>query len=205
METQKLPNEEQNEFVASVQATFQVLKNTIFSSDKIAQLPSSGVVDEDLNSFVDMLVKNIVSGPMQEDFGGEEILTAINNNKALAFSGAFIDMAEKSIDIAFKASNAIDNKVFKDFRDFFAISILAYLVENKASEKSLLGFIQNYSISDKRTMTFKSCLDDFFYTEQEDITGPSTLALFLHKTFEGEDKKTTVWNMPPHSDTIFRY
>lgn len=205
------PNNKQQEFLDSIQDTFQeLLKNHFDGSDManiaIAESQKVRLQAEDLSTFLEHLIGSIVTGPLQEVFTGAEIITAINNNKAIAYSGAFIDMAEKAISLAFVESEKIERETCKDFRDFFALSMMSYLLDNGNNIQSIAGFTQGNTIADRRNTTFRSALNEFYFNyKEDDMTGPATLAVFLGDLFLGNEKEKNAWPMPPQSDIIFRY
>lgn len=170
------------------------------------EMSASTLEKQDLSGFIETIIDKVVTGPMQEIFTGAEIINAINNNKAIAFSAAFVDIAEKSVSIAMQNIKDSEALTYKDFRDFFGLSVFGYAVNSASGKESLKSFLPTYDILDSRSVEFGRALTDFFYTMPEDLSSSCTLAMLLKKNFSDPDDKSELsWGKPQSIDTIFRY
>lgn len=148
--------------------------------DKVEPIKSPLPAPENLPEFIDRLVQKIVFGPMQDVFTGEEIKTAINQSKAVEFASGFMDLAEKILGMSYSRNSTIDARNFKDYRDFFAISVFTYLLKFSGNENALNGFVPGCVIVDAHDREMWRVLGEFYINEmRDDTSGVMSLALYL--------------------------
>lgn len=158
---------------------------------------------EDLPGFIEKLVQKIVFGPLQEAFTGEEIKSAINQSKAISLASGFMDLSEKTLAMIFSRNANVDDRNFKDYRDFFAISVLSYLLKFGPTESSLAPFLPNSKIADFRHEVMWKVLGEYYINEMRDSTsGIMSLALLLSSTCATDDDKLEL-SSPVQFDTLF--
>jgi hypothetical protein len=175
-----------------------------------ASLVSDGLVEEeDLALFVKRIVEDIIFGPLQEVFGGEEIIEAIQHKKALAFSTAFLDIALKIIEKAIAENMELESETYKDYRDFFSISILSFAINDSNVPKAILNaFLPDSKFLDLRERTLHDTLISFYFNEMKDeSSGALALPLYFERKFSTENgnEAELLWTIPPQIDTIFKY
>lgn len=158
---------------------------------------------DDLPGFIEKLVQKIVFGPLQEAFTGEEIKSAINQSKAIALASGFMDMSEKTLAMIFSRNSIVDDRNFKDYRDFFAISVFSYLLKFGPAESSLAVFLPNCKIADFREELMWKVLGDYYINEMRDNTsGIMSLALLLSSNCATDGDKFELFS-PVQFDTLF--
>lgn len=158
---------------------------------------------EDLPGFIEKLVQKIVFGPLQEAFTGEEIKSAINQSKAISLASGFMDLSEKTLAMIFLRNANVDDRNFKDYRDFFAISVLSYLLKFGPTESSLAPFLPNCKIADFRHEVMWKVLGEYYINEMRDSTsGIMSLAMLLSSTCATDDDKFEL-SSPVQFDTLF--
>jgi len=158
---------------------------------------------EDLPGFIEKLVQKIVFGPLQEAFTGEEIKSAINQSKAISLASGFMDLSEKTLAMIFSRNANVDDRNFKDYRDFFAISVLSYLLKFGPTESSLAPFLPNSKIADFRHEVMWKVLGEYYINEMRDSTsGIMSLALLLSSACATDDDKLEL-SSPVQFDTLF--
>lgn len=166
--------------------------------------------NEDTMQLVGKIVDDIVFGPAQEVFNGQEVIDAINARKAGAFVAAFSNLAEKIISNAMIDAKEDSYATFKDFRDIFVLSVLVSIgAEAHSREKTgiLSGFFGANSFRDLSARPFHDALIDFFYNKMaEEDSGAVTVAMLLQDSFALSDNNEQLkWTRPPHIDQIFTY
>ncbi|MDD4969869.1 MAG: hypothetical protein PHT07_10620 [Paludibacter sp.] len=170
---------------------------------KIEPIKSSLPATENLPEFIDKLVQKIVFGPMQDVFSGEEIKAAINQSKAIDLASGFMDLSEKTLGMVYARNSAIDDRNFKDYRDFFAISVFTYLIKYSGNGSALNGFLLNCTVVDSRDREMWRTLGDFYITEmRDDTSGIMSLAMYLYIS-GAKGANTSDMISPVQFDTLF--
>lgn len=166
--------------------------------------------NKNISSFIETIVRDIVFGPAQEVFSGQELIDAINTKKATSFITAFSSLSEKIIEMSSIDTKEDAYSTFKDFRDVFVMSVLASIASSNHSiqkENLLKSVFSEESFSDLSTLDFHSVLVNFFYNNMtEEDSGAITIAMVFHNAFAapGNDEYQK-WTRPPQIDTLFSY
>lgn len=166
--------------------------------DSIEPIKSVTPAPENLPEFIDRLVQKIVFGPMKDVFTGDEIKAAINQSKAVEFASGFMDLAEKVLGVAYNRNSITDTRNFKDYRDFFAISVFTYLIKFSSNGNALNGFMPGCVIVDAHEREMWRVLGDFYINNmRDDTSGVMSLAMYLSVNGNSKNDHADVDLMSP--------
>lgn len=179
------------------------------ASGDIAKIVETGSNDEDLVQFVNRIVQDVVVGPVQESFSGQEIIDAVNQKKATSFLSAFQSLSKKILEISMHEGRDEMLSTGKDFRDIFSLSVLiSTIMQDYSQDKSSLlkAFFSGADFDDESNKTFHESLLEYFYQMGEDDPGINALPMMFQAKFYGfEGGDHLKWTKPVNIDSLFNY